>query len=71
MTEDYTLILKHTMRGGISSSGEFEESFEIEPPIVLRYIVNRMDNTPKPILVNGMMERFTHDLLSRLSEVEE
>lgn len=70
MTEDYTLILKHTMRGGISPSGEYEESFEIDPPIVLRYVINHMDYTPpKSILVNEMMERFKHDLLSRLSEV--
>ena len=71
MTEEYTLILKHTMRGGIRQSGEYEESFEIEPPIILRYIVDRRDCCPKPILINGMMERFKHDLLARLSGVNE
>lgn len=62
--EKYTLILKHEM---VDGNGD---KTEIEPPYVLSMCFDRYrDNYPgAPVIINEMLDRFKHEILTKETE---
>lgn len=56
--ETYTLCLKHTISDGT-------KEFNLDEPIVIKYVV-LLDNGSATYMINEMINRMKHELLSRL-----
>ena len=55
--ETYTLSLKHTISDGT-------KEFQLDEPIVIKYVA-LLDSGNSTYMINEMMDRMKHELLSR------
>ena len=57
--EQYTLILRHDWVQG-------EDRMQVEPPLIMRYSVDRVMAPGPAVILNSMMDEFKREVLKRI-----